>query len=137
MNYAEAMQKVWDEIPWKECMPMNRREAGKLMAGAGAATVAAWVAPEILTAKPAGGAQLSAPGPPGEMLNGGAGVETPHAAQGAAQSQDGPLAFTGANLEDTAFAGAVAVAGGWALTHWVAPRIPDRIPKAPPARPDV
>jgi hypothetical protein len=81
------------------------------------AGAAAWVMPEILTAKAAGGATLSAPGvvtrpatlpvaaePPSNRSNPG--------------SPANPLAFTGLNIERDAEVGAALIAGGWALHHW-------------------
>lgn len=81
------------------------------------AGAAAWVAPEILTAKAAGGATLSAPA----VVTGPS--STPAALgsnpAGATPSNSlATLAFTGLNIQRDAEVGAVLVAGGWALHHW-------------------
>jgi hypothetical protein len=112
-----------------------------VVASAGAA---AWVVPEILTAKPAAGAALSGTG--GGAVGASGGVSTSAstgsdpgtgvsvAASGGA-SVDGPegvatdasttattapssLAFTGLNIQRDAEVGAALVAGGWAMQHW-------------------
>lgn len=89
--------------------------------GAAAAVGAAWVAPEIMTAKPAGGATLSFPA-----------TAAPPVAEVPAAKTGPPLAFTGDNTEQDAGVGAALIAAGWAIHHWSA-RIPDR--PTPPARP--
>jgi hypothetical protein len=98
---------------------ISRRQALATMATVGTAV---WAIPEILTAKPAGGATLSAPGqvlplpittttlPPVP-------VQSEHAAN--------PLAFTGLNIERDAEVGAALIAGGWVLHHWTAKRGPN------------
>jgi hypothetical protein len=99
------------------------------VAGAGAA---AWVVPEILTAKPAAGASLS--GTSGST-GAGAGVSTSastgggtgaSASGGASVSSDPAsaktLAFTGLNIKRDAEVGAALVAGGWAMQHWASRR---------------
>ena len=83
------------------------------------AGAAAWVAPEILTAKPAGGATLSGPA----LLNG---TSTDPATFGlptapvtnAATTAPSSLAFTGFNLQRDVEVGAALIAGGWAMKHW-------------------
>ena len=109
----------------------SRRQAlGRMSAVAGAGA-AAWVVPEILTAKPAAGATLSgvttSPSTGGSTAgtngtdgtngtngtNGTGGVATEPATT-AGQS----LAFTGLNIQRDAGIGAALVAGGWAMQHW-------------------
>jgi hypothetical protein len=102
-----------------------------LFATAGAS---AWVVPEILTARPAGGATLSSPavvtGPAPDGLPG-----APAASKPGTSSPAGPtLAFTGLNIQRDAEVGAALLAGGWALHHWASrtadsPRVED--PGAP------
>jgi hypothetical protein len=79
-----------------------------VFATVGAAT---WVAPEILTAKPAGGATLSAPVISASTLDGA--EETPKAT-----TNSKALAFTGLNIQRDAEVGAALLASGWALHHW-------------------
>lgn len=80
---------------------MNRRQ---MLAGT-AAVGAAWITPEILTAKPVAGATLSFP----------EGHATPAPAKP-------PLAETGDDTEREAGIGAALIAFGWAVSHW-SPRI--------------
>jgi hypothetical protein len=103
-------------------------------AGAGAA---AWVVPEILTAKPAAGATMSAnnggnTGKPvtnpsttsgtsgtagtGGTGSGGSNPATLTSATGPATSS--ALANTGLNIQRDAEIGAALIAGGWAMHHW-------------------
>jgi hypothetical protein len=84
-----------------------------LLASAGAA---AWVVPEILTARPAGGATLSSPGVvTAQTLDGSVGVPAGSTPSGSG----GPtLAFTGLNIQRDAEVGAALLAGGWAMHHW-------------------
>jgi hypothetical protein len=95
-----------------------------MVASAGAA---AWVVPEILTAKPAAGATLS--GSP--FPSGGSGVSTsPSTTAGTgptgggggttspATSPTSALAFTGVDIQRDAEVGAALIAGGWAMHHW-------------------
>jgi len=118
----------------------SRRQAlGRMSAVAGAGA-AAWVVPEILTAKPAAGATLSGgsngggggtttggvstsagtTGDPGANgANGANGVNgtngvTTAAATGPAKS----LAFTGIDIKRDAEIGGALIAGGWAMQHW-------------------
>ena len=91
-----------------------------------AAGAAAWVVPEILTAKPAAGATLSSPVGAGVSstgssdalaTNGPDDVTTAVHATPAAEAAN-PLAFTGLNIQRDAEVGAALVAGGWAMQHW-------------------
>ena len=95
-------------------------------AGAGAA---AWVVPEILTAKPAAGATLSvngtndgssSPGTSASTTGGGSGTgSTPGTlASTTSPAGTGALAFTGVDIKRDAELGAALVAGGWAMSHW-------------------
>ena len=78
------------------------------------AGAAAWVIPEILTAKAAGGATLSAPATSAATLAPGSTPDgTPPAGTPAST-----LAFTGLNIQRDAEVGAALIAGGWALHHW-------------------
>jgi hypothetical protein len=113
----------------------SRRQAIGRMSLFATAGAAAWVAPEILTAKPAGGATLSAPGVVTDpsTLNGTLGapvatVPTPGTATvptpGTATvptpgtTNTNTLAFTGLNIQRDAEVGAALLAGGWAMHHW-------------------
>ena len=90
-------------------------------AGAGAA---AWVVPEILMAKPAAGATMSA------NVNGNTSVGTSASTTGGTGDGGNPntlasttspgssLAFTGVDIKRDAEVGAALVAGGWAMHHW-------------------
>ena len=97
------------------------------VAGAGAA---AWVVPEILTAKPAAGAGLS-----GVTTSPSTGGATPTTGTNGTDGTNGTngtggvtteatttpgksLAFTGLNIQRDAEIGAALVAGGWAMQHW-------------------
>jgi hypothetical protein len=109
---------------------------GRISSGA-AVGAAAWVVPEILTAKPAAGATMS--GTPG---GGGGTTTSPSGTTGgtpaaAAQPTTNPsaaaptstpsststgapaaLAMTGLNIKRDAEVGAALVAGGWAMQRW-------------------
>ncbi len=106
------------------------------VAGAGAA---AWVVPEILTAKPAAGATLSGVSTPGgggatvgvstsagttgdPAADGANGTNGTNATDGvttaAATSPSGSLAFTGIDVKRDAEIGTALIAGGWAMQHW-------------------
>lgn len=98
---------------------LSRRQAIGRMSMFATASAAAWVAPEILTAKPAGGATLSAPAvvTGASTLNGTLGapvatVPTP------GTTKTNTLAFTGLNIQRDAEVGAALLAGGWAMHHW-------------------
>jgi hypothetical protein len=98
------------------------------VAGAGAA---AWVVPEILTAKPAAGATMSGNhGTPGgstsnpttspASTSGGSspGTLASTAPASPATSPGSTLAFTGIDIQRDAEIGAALIAGGWAMHHW-------------------
>jgi hypothetical protein len=106
------------------------------MSAVATAGAAAWVVPEILTAKPAAGATLSGnhttsgggsttPGSTGGS-NGGTGSNpaTNPAATGElaatkpATTPGSTLAFTGIDIQRDAEIGAALIAGGWAMHHW-------------------
>jgi hypothetical protein len=84
------------------------------------AGAAAWVVPEILTAKAAGGATLSAPAvaagasTPDGLLS----ASGPSPATTPSSSLADTLAFTGLNIQRDAEVGAALIAGGWAMHHW-------------------
>lgn len=103
------------------------------MSAVATAGAAAWVVPEILTAKPAAGATMS--GTHGGTTGGGGTTgsgsnpvtnpaTTPGATTGnltAATSPTAPgksLAFTGIDVKRDAEIGAALIAGGWAMHHW-------------------
>ena len=73
---------------------------------------AAWVVPEILTAKPAAGATLSGPATSGQTSGTESVVTT------SATTSPHTLAFTGFNLERDVGIGSALVAGGWAMHLW-------------------
>ncbi len=82
------------------------------------AGAAAWVVPEIVTAKPAAGATLSGtPGiPTTSASTTGSAPKTP------ASTSPGALAFTGDDLRREAEIGAALVAGGWTMQRWASRR---------------
>ncbi len=111
------------------------------MSAVATAGAAAWVVPEILTAKPAAGATMSgnpgtsgstsvstsaSTGPYGTSGSAGAGAAVgPNGASGSAgvttAADIGPsntLASTGIDIQRDAELGAALVAGGWAMKHW-------------------
>jgi hypothetical protein len=114
-----------------ESSSLSRRQAIGRLSMFATAGAAAWVVPEILTAKAADGATLSTPavvtGP--TTSDGALGPATP-AAKPAATPSGTPantLAFTGLNIVSDAEVGAALIAGGWALQHWASR------PSTPPA----
>lgn len=114
---------------------LSRRQAIGRMSVFAAAGAAAWVAPEILTAKPAGGATLSAPAvvTGASTLNGTLGapvatVPTP------GTTKTNTLAFTGLNIQRDAEVGAALLAGGWAIHHWASRTSASTSTSRPPAR---
>lgn len=128
--------------------PISRRQAIGRLSAVASAGAAAWVVPEILTARPAAGATLSGetgatyadpdPDPdtdpdldqnpdPDPVASDDEAVTT------AADTKSDPsLAFTGLNLESDAQVGAALIAGGWAMHHW-ASRRPNGAKAPPPA----
>jgi hypothetical protein len=102
------------------------------MSVAATAGAAAWVVPEILTAKPAAGATLSGNGGGGGGGGGGQPATSPSTTTGSstspgtgtagtaspATSPGSTLAFTGIDVQRDAEIGAALVAGGWAMHHW-------------------
>ncbi len=136
---------------------ISRRQAMGRLTAVATAGAAAWVVPEILTAKPAAGAALSGTGSGGGSVGASGSVSTSAstgepstgASVGASGSAftDGPdgvgtaagttatagpstLAFTGLNIERDAAVGGALVAGGWAMQHW-ASRTPRPAGSAP------
>jgi hypothetical protein len=124
----------------------SRRQAlgrAGVLATAGAA---AWVVPEILTAKPAAGATLSGgthTGGGGSTTGGSSNPTTSPSSTGGAGSAGGTgstpatltsstspsgggssLAMTGLNIQRDAEIGAALVAGGWAMHHWASRGMP-------------
>jgi len=99
---------------------LSRRQAIGRMSVVATAGAAAWVVPEILTAKAAGGATLSAPavvtGP--STSNDALATPGPNAATTPSGSLADTLAFTGLNIQRDAEVGAALIAGGWAMHHW-------------------
>jgi hypothetical protein len=101
------------------------------MSVAASAGAAAWVVPEILTAKPAAGATLSSNhGTTGgsssspatsPSTTGGTGTGTGTGTGGTSSPSTSPgstLAFTGIDIQRDAEIGAALIAGGWAMHHW-------------------
>jgi hypothetical protein len=113
------------------------------MSALATAGAAAWVVPEILTAKPAAGAPMlsveTAPAPPasGVSTAPASGVSaapptgvstaastvqpsgpTSGVTTAAATQPTGPLAYSGVNIQRDVEIGAALVAGGWAMQHW-------------------
>src|SRR5580704_8756952 len=112
----------------------SRRQAlgrAGVLATAGAA---AWVVPEILTAKPAAGATLSGGtngGGGGSTTSGSTNPTTNPSSTGGSGSTPATLtsstspggggsslAMTGLNIQRDAEIGAALIAGGWAMHHW-------------------
>jgi hypothetical protein len=92
------------------------------------AGAAAWVVPEILTAKPAAGATMSGnsgttggsssgPATSPASTTGGSGSGT-GGSTSPATSPGSTLAFTGIDIQRDAEIGAALIAGGWAMHHW-------------------
>ena len=127
------------------------------MSTVASAGVAAWVVPEIFTAKPAAGAALSGPvtspgSPPVSSGTTGGGMspaapsqppgptsgvstapaKSPAAPSGVTTAADtlppGPLAQSGVNIERDAQIGAALIAGGWAMHHWASRKQEERPP---------
>lgn len=99
------------------------------MSVAATAGAAAWMVPEILTAKPAAGATMSGNhggGTGGSTSNpttspsSTSGSSTPGTGGSTASPATSPstLAFTGIDIQRDAEIGAALVAGGWAMHHW-------------------
>jgi hypothetical protein len=103
------------------------------MSALATAGAAAWVVPEILTAKPVAGATMSMPrtGPISSGSDGptGSGVTTAAATTqssgptsgvttAAATQPAGALASSGIDIQRDVEIGAALVAGGWAVQHW-------------------
>ncbi len=123
---------------------LSRRQAIGRMSAVATAGAAAWVVPEILTAKPASGASLSASvgnsgigasvgvstsagstggagGGTGDPDIGASTTGTGSGSTGAgtgASTSPNSLAFTGLDITRDAEVGAAMVAGGWAMQHW-------------------
>ncbi len=115
------------------------------MSAVATAGAAAWVVPEILTAKPAAGATLSGnsggggggntnqptttPSNTGGTGTGGTGGTPANlTAATTPAGAGGSLAQTGLNIKRDAEIGAALIAGGWAMHHWAS-----RVPKPAPA----
>lgn len=111
------------------------------MSAVATAGAAAWVVPEILTAKPAAGASLSGSvGTSGTGFSAGvstrAGTTDPGTGGSGSGSGDtgtggvatgadatpSTLAFTGLDIKRDAEVGAALVAAGWAMQHWASRR---------------
>jgi hypothetical protein len=107
------------------------------MSAVATAGAAAWVVPEILTAKPAAGATMSGTHGGGGTTGGGSTTgsstggtsgntsTTPGATTGNLTAATKPattpgtsLAFTGIDIQRDAEIGAALIAGGWAMHHW-------------------
>ena len=136
----ESEEKLGDAAAFPatpETNRLSRRQAIGRMSVVATAGAAAWVVPEILTAKAAGGATLSAPGVlTGASVSDGA-LATP-ASDPATTPSGTPastLAFTGLNIQRDAEVGAALIAGGWAMHHWASrmstPMPPTEGPGAP------
>jgi hypothetical protein len=110
---------------------LSRRQAIGRMSAVATAGAAAWVVPEILTAKAAGGATLSAPATSPSSEGAPAPGPNPAGSTPAGAPSGGTpastLAFTGLNIQRDAEVGAALLAGGWAMHHWASrtsPAIP-------------
>jgi hypothetical protein len=94
--------------------PLSRRQAIGRLSALATAGAAAWVVPEILTAKPAGGATLSVVTSPSTAPS----QPSTNSGDGPASSPASSLAYTGLNIERDTEIGAALIAGGWAMHHW-------------------
>jgi hypothetical protein len=103
------------------------------------AGAAAWVVPEILTAKAAGGATLSAPVTGASALDGPLAPPTEAPVSDPAATPSGSpassLAFTGLNIQRDAEVGAALIAGGWAMQHWASRTPTSKPPTEAPGAP--
>lgn len=104
------------------------------MSVAASAGAAAWVVPEILTAKPAAGATMSGSPVPSTGGSTASPATSPSTTDGAGTSgtsspatSPSTLAFTGIDIQRDAEIGAALIAGGWAMHHWAS-----RTPKVAP-----
>ena len=97
------------------------------MSVAASAGAAAWVVPEILTAKPAAGATLSGNTHPSSGGSTTSPATSPATTDGTSSGTSGTsspatspsaLAFTGLDIQRDAEIGAALIAGGWAMHHW-------------------
>ncbi|HEX4176686.1 MAG TPA: hypothetical protein VHY81_12280 [Acidimicrobiales bacterium] len=96
------------------------------MSVAASAGAAAWVVPEILTAKPAAGATMSGnhgttggtPSSPATSPSTTGGTGTGTGGTSSPSTSPGSLAFTGIDIQRDAEIGAALIAGGWAMHHW-------------------
>jgi hypothetical protein len=98
-----------------ETKRLSRRQALGRMSVVATAGAAAWVVPEILTARAAGGATLSVASGPSSLDGSSVPPDeapVPHA------TPANRLAFTGLNIQLDAELGAALIAGGWAMHHW-------------------
>jgi hypothetical protein len=93
------------------------------MSVAATAGAAAWVVPEILTAKPAAGATMS--GVPSTSGSTSTPTTSPATTGGSGASvssspatSPGSLAFSGIDIQRDVEIGAALIAGGWAMHHW-------------------
>ncbi len=118
---ASVASAASEDAPDGETRPrFSRRQAIGRMSAVATAGVVAWVAPEILTAKPADGAVLSGavtePSVVGQPSSSPSTASSDGTSEAAALAN--ALAFTGLNLERDAAVGVALVAGGWAMHHW-------------------
>ena len=100
---------------------LSRRQAIGRMSAFATAGAAAWIVPEILTAKPAAGATLSGPAVVTAAATTSPTTDASAAPATSPQTTSSPataLAYTGLNIQRDAEIGAALVAGGWALHHW-------------------
>jgi hypothetical protein len=105
---------------------LSRRQALGRLSALATAGAAAWVVPEILTAKPAAGAVLSgstegittSPGSVLAATTTGSTTSTSPPPEPPLVTLAGALAQTGLDLQRDAEIGAALVAGGWAMRHW-------------------
>ncbi len=122
------------------------------MSAVATAGAAAWVVPEILTAKPAAGASLSGTGgasgasvgvstsastgggTPGADVSGSGGATVSADPSTANGTKPKALAFTGLDIKRDAEVGAALVAGGWAMQHWASRPKPAVAAEGPIAR---
>ena len=112
-----AASRGGPEDPPGDGAHLSRRQAIGRMSAFATAGAAAWVVPEILTAKPAGGATLSFVTTPSVATEAATnGPET--AAKTSGGSPASALAYTGLDIQRDAEIGAALIAGGWALHHW-------------------
>ncbi len=114
MGQPPSAEESATDTPASGAATVSRRQMLGRMSAVAAAGAAAWVVPEILTAKPAAGATLSGP----VTNEATAGSSTPVETVATATTSPHTLAFTGFTLARDVGSGSALVAGGGARHLW-------------------